>query len=368
MEKSSTVFVGMDVHKESIDITLAEQAGEVRRLGAIGGDRGSLLKMVRKLTSQGKALVFVYEAGPCGFWIYRELRGLGHRCMVVSPSLIPRRSGDHVKTDRRDSERLASLARAEELEAIHVPDIRDEAIRDLVRARDDTIISQRRSRQQLKALLLRNEIRYEGKSSWTQAHRRWLSVLKLPQAAQQIAFEEYIGAIESATERIERLTRGIQNEVLTWRFAPVVAALQGMRGIQFVHAVTLIAELGDLTRFPSPRQLMGYLGLVTREDSSGPSRRQGSITKAGNSYARRALIEAAWAYRHPARVTAIIARRQSGVPEACRIIAWRAQLRLAGRYRRLNARHLHHNKIVVALARELSGFVWAIAQTVKPTE
>jgi transposase len=193
-------------------------------------------------------------------------------------------------------------------------------------------------------------------------------VLKLPQAAQQIAFEEYIGAIESATERIERLTRSIENEVLTWRFAPVVVALQGMRGIQFVHAVTLIAELGDLTRFPSPRQLMGYLGLVTRENSSGPNRRQGSITKAGNSYARRALIEAAWAYRHPARVTAIIARRQSALAEPVRLIAWKAQLRLSGRYRRLNARHLHHNKIVVALARELSGFVWAIAQTVKPAE
>jgi transposase len=288
--------------------------------------------------------------------------------MVVSPSLIPRRSGDHVKTDRRDSERLASLARSGELEAIHVPDIRDEAIRDLVRARDDAIISQRRARQQLKALLLRNEIRYEGKSSWTQAHRRWLSVLKLPQPAQQIAFEEYISAIESATERIERLTRSIENEVLTWRFAPVVRALQGMRGIQFVHAVTLIAELGDLTRFASPRQIMGYLGLVTREDSSGNRRRQGSITKAGNSYARRASIEAAWAYRHPARVTAIIARRQSELPEPVRLIAWKAQLRLAGKYRRLNARHLHHNKIVVALARELSGFVWAIAQTVKPVQ
>ena len=207
MEKSSKVFVGMDVHKESIDITLAEQGGEVRRLGQIGGDRGSLLKMVRKQQSKGGERVFVYEAGPCGFWIYREITALGERCMVVSPALVPRRAGDHVKTDRRDSERLASLARAGELEAIHVPDLRDEAIRDLVRGRDDAVIAQRRARQQLKALLLRNDIRYVGKTSWTGAHRRWLSELKLPEPAQQIAFEEYVDAIAVATTRIALLVR-----------------------------------------------------------------------------------------------------------------------------------------------------------------
>ena len=184
MEKSSKVFIGMDVHKESIDLTLAEPGGEVRRLGQIGGDRASLLKMVRKQQSSGRELVFVYEAGPCGFWIYREIAALGLACMVVSPALIPKRAGDHVKTDRRDSERLASLARAGELEAIHVPDVRDEAVRDLVRARDDAVIAQRRVRQQLKALLLRNDIRYVGKTSWTGAHRRWLPELKLPEPAQ----------------------------------------------------------------------------------------------------------------------------------------------------------------------------------------
>ena len=366
MEKSSKVFVGMDVHKESIDITLAEQGGEVRRLGAIGGDRISLLKMVSKQRSRGRELVFVYEAGPCGFWIYREITALGQACMVVSPALVPKRAGDHVKTDRGDSERRASLARAGELEAIHVPDIRDEAIRDLVRGRDDAVIAQRRVRQQLKALLLRNDIRYVGKTSWTGAHRRWLSELKLPEPAQQIVFQEYVDAITGATDRIERLPRAIEAQIIAWRFAPVVRALQAMRGIQFVHAVTLVAELGDLARFGSARQLMGYLGLVPREDSSGEHRRQGSITKAGNSYARRALIEAAWAYRHPARVTRIIATRQTGLPKAACDIAWRAQLRLSAKYRRLNARHVNHNKIVVALARELSGFIWAIGQSVKP--
>ncbi|MEK7877824.1 MAG: IS110 family transposase, partial [Pseudomonadota bacterium] len=267
---------------------------------------------------------------------------------------------------RRDSENLARLARAGELTPVHVPDVRDEAIRDLVRARDDAVIAQRRARQQLKALLLRNDIRYVGKTSWTSAHLRWLAELKLPQPAQQIAFQEYVDAITVATGRIERFEQAMRNEVPTWRFAPVVAALQGMRGIQFVHAMTLVAELGDLTRFASPRQLMAYLGLVPSEDSSGPRRRQGSITKAGNTYARRALVEAAWAYRHPARLTRIIALRQDALPKQACDIAWKAQLRLCAKYRRLRARRVLETKIIVALARELSGFVWAIGQHVKP--
>ena len=267
MEKSSKIFVGMDVHKESIDITLAEQGGEVRRLGQIGGDRASLEKAVRKLESSGAELHFVYEAGPCGFWIQRLIAARGHACWVVSPSLIPKKSGERIKTDRRDSEKIARMARAGELEPIYVPAEIDEAIRDLVRAREDAIIAQRRARQQLKALLLRNEIRYVGKCSWTAAHRQWIARLKLPQPAQQIAFEEYVDAVEVATDRIERLTRAIEAQVLTWRFAPVVAALQAMRGIQFVHAVTLVCELGDLARFDCPRQLMAYLGLVPTENS-----------------------------------------------------------------------------------------------------
>ena len=366
MKKSSTVYVGMDVHKESIDITLAEVEGEVRRFGQIGGDRVAVLKMVRKLVSSAKELVFVYEAGPCGFWIQREISALGHRCWVVSPSLVPKRAGDHLKTDRRDSERLAKLARAGELTPVHVPDIADEAVRDLVRSREDALIAQRRARQQLKALLLRNEIRYVGKTSWTEAHRRWLADLKMPRPAQQIAFEEYIGAIKGATERMERITKAIESEAQGWRFLPVVQAMQAMRGIQFLHAVTLVSELGDLKRFASARQLMAYLGLVPRESSSGEQRWQGSITKAGNSHVRRTLIEAAWAYRHPARVTRIIAARQTDLPEQACKIAWDAQVRLCARYRRLMARHLNHNKIIVALARELAGFVWAMGQAISP--
>ena len=365
MRKSSKVFVGMDVHKESIDITLAEAGGEVRRWGQIGGDRAALEKEVRKLASLGKELHFVYEAGPCGFWIQRLLSARGYQCWVVSPSLIPQKSGDRVKTDRRDSEKIARMARAGELTPIYVPGEADEALRDLVRARDDAIIAQRRARQQLKALLLRNEVRYVGKSSWTQAHRRWLAELKLPQPSQQIAFEEYVDAVNVAGGRVERLTQSIERGVDGWRFAPVVHQLQALRGVQFVHAATILCELGDLSRFDCPRQLMAYLGLVPTEHSTGEHRRQGAITKSGNRFARRALIEAAWAYQHPARVTPIIARRQTGLPKAACDIAWQAQLRLCARFRKLCARRLNKNKVVVAIARELSGFVWAIAHQAK---
>jgi transposase len=286
--------------------------------------------------------------------------------MVVSPSMRPRRAGDRVKTDRRDCLQLARLARAGELAPIYVPDARDEAVRDLVRAREDAVSMQRQARQRLQALLLRNEIRYVGKSSWTAAHRRWIAQLKLPDPAQQIAFEEYVQAVEEAGARLQRLAGAIAAQLEHWRWRPLVQALQAFRGVQAIHAVRIVAELGDLGRFGSPRKLMGYLGMIPSEDSSGARRRQGSITKAGNSSARRALIEAAWAYAHPARVSWIIARRQTGLAKSVTDLAWKAQLRLCARFRRLAARGVNRNKIVVAIARELSGFVWAIGQQVKP--
>jgi transposase len=356
----------MDVHKESIDIAIADRR-EARAYGRVGGDAAALDRAVRKLRSVHRDPMFVYEAGPCGFWIYRRLRAQGLGCMVVSPSMTPRRAGDRVKTDRRDALALARLARAGELDPIYVPDARDEAVRDLVRAREDAVCMQRQARQRLQALLLRNEIRYVGKSSWTAAHRRWIAHLKLPDPAQQIAFEEYVQAVEEAGARLERLAAAIAAQLAHWRWRPVIEALQALRGISAIHAVRIVAELGDFNRFEAPRKLMGYLGLIPSEDSSGPRRRQGSITKAGNSSARRALIEAAHAYAHPARVSWVIARRQTGLSRSVCDTAWRAQLRLCARFRKLAARGVARNKVVVAVARELSGFVWAIARQAKPT-
>jgi transposase len=262
--------------------------------------------------------------------------------------------------------KLARLARAGELAPIYVPDARDEAMRDLVRAREDAVCMQRQARQRLQALLLRNEIRYVGRSSWTRAHRRWLSGIKLPNAAQQIAFEEYVQVCEECERRVERFEQAILAQLEHWRWRRTVQELQALRGISALHAVRIVAELGDFQRFDTPRKLMGYLGMIPSEDSSGPRRRQGAITKAGNSSARRALVEAAHAYAHPARVSWIIARRQVHASKRACDIAWKAQLRLCTRFARLAARRLPRNKAIVAVARELAGFVWAIAREVKP--
>jgi transposase len=308
-----------------------------------------------KLAARNKELRFCYEAGPCGYGIHRQLSAAGHDCAVVAPSLIPRKPGDRIKTDRRDAINLAKLHRAGELTPVWVPDPAHEAIRDLVRARQVAVRSLRQARQQLSGFLLRHGHHYH-RSAWTLMHRRWLAGLKFDQAAHRIVLEDCIATIEAATARRERLEAHIQAALPEWSLAPVVEALQALRG------VGLVAELGDITRFSNPREFMAYLGLVPSEHSSGRTRRQGGITKAGNGAARRMLIEAAWSYRFPARIGRELLLRQEQLAKPIRDIAWKAQERLCRRYRQLARAGKLPTVTIAAIARELAGFVWAIAK------
>jgi transposase len=317
--------------------------------------------------SKATHLVFVYEAGPCGDWLYQYLMKKGHRCWVVAPSLSPKKAGDRVKTDRRDAVQLARLMRSGDFTPVYVPTVADEAMRDLCRAREDTIGDLKAAKCRLKAFRLRQDIRYTGRATWGLAHLRWLSEVVCPTPAQPIVFQEDVRAVNEHTERLQPLEQARQEHVQTWRLQPVVEARQALRGVQCIVAVTLVAELGDLTRFDNPRQLMKSLGLIPSEYSSGERRRQGSITKAGNSHTRRALIEGAWASRSPAKVSRHLQLRLEQLPKPIQDISWKAQVRLCTRFRRLMARGKHANQVVVAIARELVGFMWAIAKQVAVT-
>jgi transposase len=362
----SEAFVAFDTSKLRNAVAIAEagRSGEVRFLGEIDNTAAATGKLVRKLAGKYGRLAFCYEAGPTGYGLYRQITGLGHECLVAAPSLIPKKAGDRVKTNRRDALGMVKQFRAGELTAVWVPDPRHEAMRDLTRARLAAVEDLRAKRQQVLSLLLRLGLHYPGAKTpgaktWTRAHMDWLARQKLAHAEQRIAFEEMLLAVRQAQERIVRLEAAIRDAVPDWSLAAVVEGVMAMRGIDLVTATAFLAEIGDLSRFRTPRELMAYLGLVPSEDSTGKVRR-GAITKAGNRRARHLVVESAWSYRHPPRIGKKKQDRVAAAPQAVREIAWKAQHRLYGRYRVLIRKGKLKAVVITAIARELCGFIWAI--------
>ncbi len=369
MVDHSEVYVGMDTSKLRNAVAIAEggRMGEVRYFGEIDTTPAAVRRLVKRLSSKHARLTFCYEAGPTGYGLYRVIRDLGHECIVAAPSLIPKKPGDRVKNNRRDAMGLAKLLRAGELTAVWVPDERHEAMRDLTRARCAAVVDQRAKCQQVTALLLRLGRPYAGKTPWGKAHWAWLRRQQFEHPEQRLVFEEMLLAVRQAQERIERLDEAIGAAVPEWSLEPVVTALMALRGIDLVSATAFLAEIGDLTRFRTPRELMGYLGLVPSEHSTGDTIKRGPITKAGNRRARRVLVESAWSYRFPPRVGQTKQARVGAAPRAVREIAWKAQTRLYARYRALMRNGKPKTVAVTALARELAGFVWAVSREVAPS-
>ncbi|WP_377831080.1 IS110 family transposase (plasmid) [Bradyrhizobium lupini] len=368
MGHHTELFVGIDTSKSRNAIAIADggRGGEVRYLGEFPATEAAIRKLVAKLAAKCCQLTFCYEAGPTGYGLYRLLKSLGHDCLVVAPSLVPKKAGDRVKTNRRDAVSLAKLLRADELTAVWVPDERHEAMRDLSRARQAVKKDLQGKRQQISSLMLRLGRIYPGKTTWGPAHMRWLMSQKLEHREQRIAFEELLEGIRQESERLERLEDAIREVVPEWSLAEVVSALQAVRGIDLIAAVGVLAEIGDLSRFQNPRELMGYLGLVPTENSTGDQVKRGGITKAGNGRARRILVEAAWSYRYPPRVSRDKQPKVEAAPRVAREIAWKAQTRLCGRFRSLERKGKRRTVIVTAIARELSAFIWAINRELMP--
>lgn len=368
MKNDSILFIGLDTHKEHSEVaySLDERGGEIHAIGRINTTKQAYVKLARQLQSKypNATLHFVYEAGPCGYWIYRLLTSLGHPCYVVAPSLIPKKPGDKVKTDKRDAVQLARLLRSGDLAPIYVPEPEDEAIRDLSRQRERSMQDLNDAKYQLKALLLRNHIAYAGTANWGLKHLRWLTELVLPHPSQQFVLQEMLHTINERQARLHRLDNELTHHIQRWRYYPVVKAIQALRGVGLLVAAGVICELGDLTRFDKPRKLMSYVGLTPSENSSGPRRKLGSITKCGNPRARRLLIEAAHSYRHAPNISTDMQKQQEGLPKDIIAIAWQAQVRLCRRYQRLMCKGKPYNLVVTAIARELIAYIWAIAREV----
>lgn len=360
-------YIGLDVHKETIAVAIADAGrdGEVRFYGEIANTPDAVANLLKKLGGRRSKLHFVYEAGPCGYGLYRQIVTAGHACEVVSPAHTPRRAGDHVKTDRRDSVMLARLSRAGELTSVWVPDEAHEAMRDLIRAREAATKDLRQARQRIQGFLLRHGRRYAG-AVWKKKHRVWLANQSFDHPAQQIAFQTYLNAMDQAIARKDLIETQIEALVPEWSLGPVVEALQALRGVALVVAAGVVAEIGDMRRFDNPRQLMAFIGLVPGEHSSGSKRKLTGITKAGSVVARRLIVEASWSYRMPAKVGQAMMLRQQSIAVSLREIAWKAQVRLCGRYRRMLARGKKAPIVITAIARELVGFMWAIARQVEP--
>ncbi len=355
-------FVGLDVHAATIAVAVAERSGEVRSLGVIPNRPESVRRLIGKL-GKPEQLRVCYEAGPTGYVLYWQLTQLGVHCEVVAPTLVPVKAGDRVKTDRRDAKKLARCHRAGDLTAVWVPDAAHEALRDLVRARLAAKRDQLRARHRLGKFLLRQGRQApEGTTAWTGKYIDWVKQQRFEHAAQQATLLDYLHEVEHAAERIVRLERAIDAAVdsMPESLRAVIAGLQSLRGVAKVSAVTLVSELGQLSRFEHPRQLMGYAGMVSREHSSGERVSRGTISKAGNAHLRRIVTEAAWSYRHRPAVGGALKARQAAASEQVKAIAWRAQHRLHERYGALMRRGKTKQKVITAIGRELLGFIWAI--------
>jgi len=364
------VYVGIDVHKdENVFGSAFDGRAKGELIGKCSADMNRTLSFIRSYMKKNELtkeqLHICYEAGPTGFVLARRLISLGFDSQVIAPSKIPQRAGDKIKSDRLDACKLARLHRAGELVAVHIPDMEDEVIRDVCRGRTDAVNEAKRTKQQLKSFMLRNGYRYTGTANWSEAHMRYLRELVMPHRAQKMVMEEYLLRIDTATAQVVRIDDQMNLLLQTWSRRPFVEALMGFRGFQTTAAMVQTAEVGDFLRFGHPKHLMGFLGMVPRENSSGNKRSQGSITKCGNSHARWMLIESAGSYRYPPKISKALSKRQEGLSREVKALSWHAQNRLNNRWYKLMFRNIHPNKIKVAIARELSSYLWDLAHIIR---